>query len=268
MAKKILFCILMLIGCNTYAAQSCFILADLNTHKILRQQGNICNIRISPCSTFKIALSLMGYDSGILKNENSPVWDYHPEYPAPFPAWQSAHNPTTWIRDSCVWYSQVLTQKLGLAEFKKYVKLFDYGNQNLTGDSGKQNGLTNAWLSSSLKISPYEQFLFLQKLLNHEFPLTSHSYAMTKQILFVEKLSNGWNLYGKTGSGWQIKSDGSPDNNQHIGWFIGWITYNNRTLIFVKRVIDKDTDGTKVKAQVKKEILLSITSRRKSKLKP
>ena len=99
-----------------------------------------------------------------------------------------------------------------------------------------------------------------KKLLNQQFPLTAHSYAITKKILFVEKLSNGWNLYGKTGSGWQIKSNGSLDNNQHIGWFIGWITYNNRTLVFVKSVIDKDTDGTKVKEQAKKETLLSTTS--------
>jgi beta-lactamase class D len=38
----------------------------------LLQQGNY-NERFTPASTFKIALSVMGFDSNLLKNAHAPV---------------------------------------------------------------------------------------------------------------------------------------------------------------------------------------------------
>lgn len=244
---------------NSFAAssvtqQSCFMLTDLKTQKILKQEGDACSNRIAPCSTFKIALSLMGFESGILKDEKNPVWQYDNKYliiqPHMLPSWKSPHNPTDWIHDSCVWFSQVLTQKLGMEKFKHYVQILNYGNQDLSGDPGKNNGLTHAWLSSSLKISPHEQLQFLQKMLTRQFPFSKHTYDMTEHILYVTKLSNGWDLHGKTGSGRQFHPDGSIDEQRSIGWYIGWVTKDGRTIIFVKNVIGKNIDGPKVKAQV------------------
>jgi beta-lactamase class D len=236
---------------NAFAAQDCFILADLQSHKILRQEGNICDVRISPCSTFKIALGLIGYDSHVLKNTKSPTWPYSASYPALFPSWKLPHNPTTWIRNSCIWYSQILTKKLGIEKLKSYLKIINYGNQDFTGDLGKNNGLTTAWLSSSLKISAREQILFLQKALEKKFPFSQHAYAATKQILFVEKLNNGWDLYGKAGSGYQQKTDGLLDMDHQIKWFIGWITKDEHTIIFVKNIMGKNIQGLQIKEQIK-----------------
>ncbi|ASX27927.1 hypothetical protein BA173_03570 [Rickettsia sp. MEAM1 (Bemisia tabaci)] len=50
--------------------------------------------------------------------------------------------------------------------------MFSYGNQDTSGDKGKNNGLTNAWLSSSLEISPEEQIAFLQKLAADQLPVS------------------------------------------------------------------------------------------------
>lgn len=85
------------------------------------------------------------------------------EYELYLNVWKYPHNPYTWMRDSCVWYSQVLTQQLGMKRFKEYVDAFHYGNEDVSGDKGQNNGLTHAWLSSSLAISPTEQMQFLQK---------------------------------------------------------------------------------------------------------
>ncbi|HBX3937445.1 TPA: hypothetical protein MH011_29220 [Klebsiella pneumoniae subsp. pneumoniae] len=43
---------------------------------------------------------------------------------------------------------------MGVDRFTEYVKKFEYGNQDVSGDSGKHNGLTQSWLMSSLTISP------------------------------------------------------------------------------------------------------------------
>lgn len=57
---------------------------------------------------------------------------------------------TTWIANSVVWVSQVITSQLGEPIMKRYLRDWDYGNQDTSG------GLTNFWLASSLKISARE----------------------------------------------------------------------------------------------------------------
>ncbi|RDB35469.1 MAG: hypothetical protein DCC88_09860 [Spirobacillus cienkowskii] len=45
-------------------------------------------------------------------------------------------------------------------KFQNYVTKFSYGNMDLSVDKDKNNGITNAWLSSSLEISSLEQVTF------------------------------------------------------------------------------------------------------------
>jgi len=125
----------------------------------------------------------MGFNAGLLKNDLYPEWPYKKEYELYVQVWKYPHNPRTWMRDSCVWYSQVLTQKLGMKQFKGYVDKLYCGNQDVTGDIGAENGLTHAWLSSSLAISPEEQVQFLQRLVNKKLPVSEKSLAMTKNII-------------------------------------------------------------------------------------
>lgn len=138
------------------AQASCFLAKENN--KVVQQEGD-CKKRYAPCSTFKIALSLMGYDSGVLIDANHPEWEFKEGYVDWFDQWKRSYTPAFWIKNSCVWFSQVLTKKLGMLKFKTYVKKFIYGNQDVSGDKGKNNGLTNSWLSSSLEISPEEQII-------------------------------------------------------------------------------------------------------------
>ncbi len=154
MKKFILFlCSVTLLANTAFASESCFIAKEGSV--FIKSEGD-CNKRYVPCSSFKIALALMGYDVGILKDEVHPQWPFKPEYEAFLESWKDSQNPTTWMKNSCVWYSQVLSPKLGMKKFHDYVKKFNYGNQDVAGDKGQNNGLTHAWLSSSLEISPEE----------------------------------------------------------------------------------------------------------------
>ena len=60
-----------------FSYSDCFIAQEKN--KILYREG-ICSTRYSPCSTFKIPISLMGYDSDILKDETHPEIPYKKGY--------------------------------------------------------------------------------------------------------------------------------------------------------------------------------------------
>jgi len=217
------------------AKAACAAFADAATGKLLRQEG-ICDQRITPASTFKIAISLMGYDAGILKDASSPALPFREGYPDWIPEWKQTTNPTGWMKHSVVWYSQQITLALGKERFGRYVHRFDYGNADVSGTPGKHDGLTAAWLSSSLKISPLEQLAFLQKIVRRELPVSANAFDMTSRLTAMNSLPNGWILHGKTGTGAPLRADGSEDWDHPYGWFVGWATKDRRTIVFVRQV--------------------------------
>ena len=254
----------MLLPDLALAETKCFL--AMQNNKVIKQEGDDCVSRHSPCSTFKIALSLMGYNEGLLLDETNPQWPFKEGYLDSITSWKQPHNPTSWIKNSCVWYSQVLTPKIGLKKFKEYVSKFNYGNQDISGDTGLNNGLTNAWLSSSLQISPQEKINFLQKLIDNELPVSQKSMEMTKKILFVENWTNGWKFYGKTGSGFLLNNDGSRNKEKPIGWFVGWVQNGNKTIVFTHYIEGKNgeeykdfSSGKKAK-EIAKEKLMQLIS--------
>ncbi len=224
-----IFLLIFLAPSLSLANSKCFI--AMEDAKIIQQIGD-CKTRHSPCSTFKIAISLMGYDSNILTDENNPNFTFKTEYGEYPEIRKGVHDPRTWMKYSIVWYSQIITQKLGKQKFASYIKKFNYGNQDISGDFGKNNGLTESWLGSSLKISPYEQIQFLQQLLDGKLKISSKSQQITTNILFNENLLDDWQIYGKTGS------CNSEDNKKQSGWFVGWIQKEKRKIIFANYLED------------------------------
>jgi beta-lactamase class D len=159
--------VLLLAASGCHAAEVCTILADAASGKTLMQRGD-CGRRVTPASTLKIPLSLMGYDAGFLK-------------------------------DTKVWYSQQITRSLGMPRFAAYTRQFGFGNADLSGDP-KHDGLTLSWINSSLKISPLEQTAFLARLVNRKLGVSAHAYDMTARLTEYGTLA-GWKVNGKTGSG-------------------------------------------------------------------
>lgn len=258
---RIIILLSIILSAITSFANSCFIAQENET--VLQREGN-CEQRYAPMSTFKIPLSLMGFDAGILIDETHPAWPFKNGYDDWRDIWKQEHNPKSWIKESCVWYSKVLTTKLGMAKFQDYVTKFDYGNKDLSGDIGQNNGLTNAWLSTSLQISSIEQVVFLQKMLAGKLPIKPHALAMTKKIIFIEELIGGWKLYGKTGMGSLLNDDGTKNPDLYHGWFIGFIEKDNRKIIFANHIEDdkKEEIGASQRAKLDaKEKITKIIDR-------
>ncbi|KFI05441.1 penicillin-binding transpeptidase domain-containing protein [Massilia sp. BSC265] len=202
----------------------CTLLVDAATGRALVREGQ-CEQRVTPASTFKVAISLMGYDSGILADENTPQLPFREGYVDWLPEWRSTTGPAAWMKHSVVWYSQQLTTRLGAERFQSYLDRFDYGNRDAAG------GLTQAWLGSSLKISADEQAVFLRKLVNRTLPVSSKAVDMTASLMHYPRLRNGWDLYAKTGSG------SEPGALPH-GWLVGWTSDGKRTIVFARLVQD------------------------------
>jgi beta-lactamase class D len=202
------------------------VLLDAATGRVVHRSGP-CATRFTPCSTFKVPLALMGFDAGVLTDAHHPAWDYDPKRDAAHRAVEKARtDPARWEADSVVWYSQELTRKLGMQRFQTYVDRFGYGNRDLSGTPGKGDGLTRAWLMSSLRISPDEQAAFLRRMLAHRL-VSASAHAKAEAIIPQFAGSGGWRVHGKTGSG------GLPDRSL-LGWFVGWAEKGGRRLVFAR----------------------------------
>ncbi len=263
MKKCLVFIAFLVINSIVFANNNCFIAKEDGV--TLKQEGQ-CAQRHAPCSTFKIAISLMGFDKGILTDKTHPEWPFQQGYNDWLDVWKQPHNPTTWIQHSCVWYSQLITQKLGMEQFKHYVQVLNYGNQDVSGDKGMNNGLVRAWLSSSLQISPQEQVEFLSGLTQDKLPVSHFSMQMTRDLLFIENLPGGWKLYGKTGSGNPFKKDGSRNMDKQLGWFVGWIERDAHTILFAQYIegdATPDYSTGKRAKEIAKQKLISLTQVKK-----
>lgn len=227
---------------TAHAGILCTVIADAADGMLLVKEGEACAERVTAASTFKIAISLMGYDSGFLLDRSTPRLPFKQGYADWIPSWRADTDPAGWMKNSVVWYSQQITKFLGDDRFGRYVDAFDYGNGDVSGDPDKKNGLTRSWLSSSLTISPLEQIAFLDRLVNRRFPVTAHAYEMTDAIMALGTLPNGWDIHGKTGAGAPRGADGALDGRYAHGWFVGWASKAGRTVVFARLI---QNDGRK-----------------------
>lgn len=210
----------------------CTVILDQQTGDAIVQNGT-CDKRFTPMSTFKVPLALIGYDSGVLANQHKPRWDYDPKFDAPKRA-RIAVDPTIWQAESILWYSQKLTRRLGQARFSRYIKAIGYGNGDVSGMPGQDNGLTHAWLSSSLLISANEQARFMRRIVAQDLPVSENALATTKAIVPSFETDDGWRVRGKTGSGSLRGRNGNLDRSRPIGWFVGWAEKDGRKIAFAR----------------------------------
>lgn len=254
---KKLIIILFMLSTSAHALDQCFVYKRAD--KII--SSGQCEKRYPPQSTFKIAIGLMGFEDGILIDEHHPVEPFKKGYPDSLESWKAPQDPSSWITNSCVWYSQVVTKKLGIEKFKKYLKQFSYGNQDVSGTKAKPDALTTGWITSSIKISPVEQVEFLEKFLNSKLNLKKEAENHTRQILFLQDLDNGWKFYGKTGAGDLLNVNGTNDKTHERGWFVGWVEKDKQRITFaqyleLKNIKNKKNNFSYIASKKAKEMVL------------
>lgn len=232
----------------------CFVLQELDSGKdVLRYGGKSCSSRLPACSTFKVALAAMAFDSGVLAGEADLLrWDGTRHE---IEAWNRDHTAASWMRDSVVWYSQQLTPKLGRKRLAAYLKRFKYGNRDLSG------GLTTAWLTvqgkPSLKLSVDEQAAFLRGLWRGKLGLAPAAVEKTKLLTKLETTPRGYTLYGKTGSGFFGKG-----KDLRLGWFVAVLDRGDEKFLSIVRFTDRahDPAAPKLAGRQAREIMTGLLS--------
>lgn len=177
---------------------------------------NIIDERKSPCSTFKIVLTLAGLKYGILKDENTLIkWDGIKRY---FDYWNKDLTLKEAFSLSAVWYFEKIANEIGKENLFEFVNEISYGNCDTTD-------AIPFWLDSTLEISPREQVDFIRNLFEYKFPINKNYIKILKKVMNKGHI-NGGTLYGKTGT------SGESNNS----WFVGAYKKNNKYIYFATRL--------------------------------
>ncbi len=234
----------------------CTLVSDAATGRVLLEEGD-CRTRVTPASTFKVPLAVMGFDSGFLKDAHTPTLPYKAgDVDWGGAAWRQPTDPTRWLKYSVVWYSQRITHALGAKALAEAAQRFGYGNADFSGDPGRDNGLDRAWIASSLKVSPQEQVAFLGKLVTGRLPASDHAMSETGKIVESVAAGDGWVVHGKTGTAYPRTPDGGFNRARAYGWYVGWAEKGGRVVVFARLTQDEEVDkvpaGPRVRADLVK----------------
>ncbi|AOT69572.1 BlaR1 family beta-lactam sensor/signal transducer [Geosporobacter ferrireducens] len=214
-----------------------FVLLDANKDIYYIYNEKRSRERVSPCSTYKIISSLIGLETGRLRDKDTKIpWD---GIIYPFEPWSQDHTLETAFSYSVDWYFEKFTDEIERDKIMDYMKKIGYGNSDI---SGKQN----FWQESSLKISPIEQVDVLLRLYKSQLPFSQKNIDTVKHIMKVVEME-GSVLSGKTGTG---IVNGKSIN----GWYIGYLERGQQVYIFAVNIQGLDNTS----GQQARDITMSI----------
>lgn len=223
-------------------AEVTFALYDVAENRLLGYAGQRAARRFTPASTFKIPNSLIGLSTGAVSDTDA-VFYKHDGKPKYLKSWEKDMNLREAIKVSCVPAYQTLARRIGLAEMRRMVRAFAYGNAE-TGERVDQ-----FWLEGPLAISAVEQTLFLARLAQGQLPCPPDAQTATRDICRLES-GDGWTLYGKTGLATQ-----KPVS---IGWFVGWVERGDRTYTFALNMDITDNSALPLRIELAKTALRTL----------
>ena len=225
---------------------TCVVIADSASGRQLYRYGNhqVCMRQLPPCSTFKIANSLIGLDAGVVTPTTVLKWDGTPQRVS---AWERDADMRTAFRQSIVWWYQRIARQIGKPGYEERLKAFDYGNRNPDGP------VDRFWLGPSpgakgLLISTEQQVDFLHRLYRDKLPVKPASAAFVKSIMVDEKRGASV-MSGKTGT---CPTD--LRQSRQVGWWVGRLQSPPHDYLFaasIEGANDESLPGAELRERVK-----------------
>ncbi|WP_217556758.1 penicillin-binding transpeptidase domain-containing protein [Paenibacillus sp. GbtcB18] len=206
--------------------EGCFLLYGLQDQTYYVYNPTQCEKRLSPASTFKIASSLIGLETGTVDEKTVIPWDGHPYR---YPEWNKDHTLASALANSVTWFYQKMVVRIGSDRMKDYLHRIGYGNEDIQG------GIDTFWLGSSLQISAVEQVDFLAKLYTDKLPFSIKTTGPVKQMLVLEKQGNAV-LSGKTGTCNAGACVSEEPRNDVLGWFVGHLEKDGQEYVFALNI--------------------------------
>jgi beta-lactamase class D len=210
---------------DEYGNEGCFVLYDLKNNTYLKYNSTRCAERFIPASTFKIFNSLIGLESGAVKDELEVFkWD---SVNRSYDSWNQDLDMVKAFKFSGVWYYQELARRIGEKNMQKYISLNHYGNENISG------GIDLFWLDGGIRISADEQIEILKKLYHNELKFSQRSMDIVKRIMIYDQ-NDKYTIRAKTG--WALRVE------DQIGWFVGYVVKGENVYFFALNVESKEPE--------------------------
>ena len=170
----------------------------------------------SPASTFKIVNSLIGIQTGVIRDEKMVIkWDSVNRWNAD---WNKDLTMQEAFKVSAVPYFQEVARRIGKDTMKRWIDSLAYGNKNCTGP------VDSFWLNNRLKITADEELGLVKKLYFDQLPFFPRTQGIVRKVMLQEDNAN-YKLSYKTG--W-----GKTDSGNELGWIVGWIEENKHVYFF------------------------------------
>lgn len=202
----------------------------------------------TPASTFKIVNSLIGLETGVVRDDSSMIkWD---SIVRGRPECDKDMVMADAFRNSCVpWYRE-LARRIGEKNMQHYLDTLGYAARR--GKFSIKNNLDTFWLDNSAKVTADEQLGLVKQLYFAQLPFQTRTQQIVRRMMLMEDNAN-YKLSYKTG--W-----GTNDNGAQIGWIIGWIEENQHPYFFALQVEspDKNIDMRTVRLSILKSIFKQL----------
>jgi len=225
---------------DQYKVEGSFVLYDQNNNKFIIYNNKQFKESFSPASTFKICNSLIGLETGVIKDENFVIaWDSVVRQNI---NWNKDHDLKTAYKNSTVWYYRELARRVGGEKMKYWLDKCKYGNADTSG------GLDLFWLKGGLKITPEQQIQFLRKLHDNKLPFSQRSMDIVKKIM-IAKDTLGYVIRSKTGL--------DDRKDRLVGWYVGYIEKDNNVYYFSNCIQSNDINNNNIPA-ARKAISIQI----------
>jgi len=211
---------------DQFHVKGSFVLFDSKAGKYIHYNKEQYKQPFTPASTFKICNSLIGLEAGVIKDENFVIpWD---GITRQNPNWNQDHTLKTAYQNSTVWYYQELARQVGGKQMKHWLDKVKYGNADTSG------GIDKFWITGGLRITPEQQLNFLQRLHKNKLPFSKRSVSIVKNIM-IAKDTLGYVVRAKAGWGFQ--------NNEDIGWYVGYVETNGSIYYFANCIQSADPNN-------------------------
>lgn len=254
-----MYCVIVLVSCSVNKAKidndlkkyfdadhvdGCFAMLDNSNGSVTVYNMQLDTQRVLPASTFKIANSLIGLETGVITDEKMVIkWD---GVKRGNENWNQDLTMAQAFKFSAVPYYQEVARRIGRDTLQQWIDTLQYGNKNISGP------IDSFWLDNALKISPDEQLGLVKRLYFDKLPFSKRAQQIVRDVMLQED-NTLYKLSYKTGLGLDEK-------NNEIGWVVGWIEENRHVYFFVTlaKSPDKDADMATTRMNITKGILKKL----------
>lgn len=218
---------------------------DLNKDMYYSNDFEWSNNGNLPASTFKIANSIIGLETGVIENDSVIFkWDGEKKW---LKSWEQDLILKDAFQFSCVHCYQEVARKIGSKRMNNYVLKLNYGNLEIDSTN-----IDKFWLEGESKISQMQQIDFLKRFYNFELPISKRTDSIMRKILLIEE-TDQFKLSGKSGL--------SNYNGEYNGWFIGFVEFEYNTYLFATNLEPKKEFD--LNSFIKKRLDLTLLGLRK-----